>query len=278
MEQRNKYKCWMWPISNKKMTLEIVKYIKQKININLDLAVVLGSGLSDLHKILRNKIIIKYADIPNFRKTTVKGHDGKFIIGSYKGINIIFSLGRFHYYEGITIEEVGLPMKIFKELNCKNVILTNSSGCLNKNWQLGDIMLINGHFDFTFRNSKLNPTLIKDEKIYNKKLINIAKKIKHKTRIGYYGWVLGPMYETKAEIYNMNNCGVNAVGMSTIPELLTAKKYKIPAIAIALMSNYAVGLTNENLTHNNVLENSSKYNDNFKLFLIKLISQIHSVK
>ena len=101
------------------MTLEIVKYIKQKININLDLAVVLGSGLSDLHKILRNKIIIKYADIPNFRKTTVKGHDGKFIIGSYKGINIIFSLGRFHYYEGITIEEVGLPMKIFKELNCK---------------------------------------------------------------------------------------------------------------------------------------------------------------
>ena len=136
-------------------------------------------------------------------------------------------------------------------------------------------MLINGHFDFTFRNSKLNPTLIKDEKIYNKKLINIAKKIKHKTRIGYYGWVLGPMYETKAEIYNTNNCGVNAVGMSTIPELLTAKKYKIPAIAIALMSNYAVGLTNENLTHNTVLENSSKYNDNFKLFLIKLISQIH---
>ena len=159
------------------MILEIVKYIKQKIKIDIDLAVVLGSGLSDLHKILNNKIIIKYADIPNFRKTTVKGHDGKFIIGSYKGINIIFSLGRFHYYEGITIEEVGMPMKIFKELNCKNVILTNSSGCLNKDWQLGDIMIIKGHFDFTFRNSKLNPDLINDEIIYNEKLINMAKKL-----------------------------------------------------------------------------------------------------
>ena len=86
------------------------------------------------------------------------------------------------------------------------------------------------------------------------------------------------MYETKAEIQNMKNCGVNAVGMSTIPELLTAKKHNISAIAIALMSNYAVGLTKDDLTHNTVLENSAKYNDNFKLFLIKLIAQINSVK
>lgn len=260
------------------MTLEIVKYIKQKINVNLDLAVVLGSGLSDLYKILSDKIIIKYSDIPNFRKTTVKGHDGKFIIGNFEGVNVIFSLGRFHYYEGISIEEVGMPMKIFKELNCKNIVLTNSSGCLNREWQLGDIMIINGHFDFTFRNSKLNPIIVNDEKIYNKNLINIATKIEPKIRLGYYGWVLGPMYETKAEIKNMIDCGVDAVGMSTIPELLAVKKYNISAIAIALMSNYAVGLTEDDLTHDTVLENSSKYNDYFKSFLIKLISQIRTVK
>ena len=253
---------------------KIIEFIKNRIGNEPETAIVLGSGLSELYKILKNRITINYNDIPNFFNTSVEGHKGKFVIGDYKNKRIIFALGRFHFYEGLSIDEVGLPIRIFKELNCKNIILTNSSGCLNKNWNLGDIMIINGHADFTFRNLKSNPTINKNPKIYNQSLINTALSIDSSIKIGNYGWVIGPMYETRAEIANMIKCNVSAVGMSTVPELLMAGKIKINILGLALMSNYGVGLTDENLTHSTVLKNSEKYNEKFKSFLIKLILRI----
>lgn len=135
-------------------------------------------------------------------------------------------------------------------------------------------MIINGHADFTFRNLKSNPTINKNPKIYNQNLINIALSIDSSIKIGNYGWVIGPMYETRSEIANMIKCNVSAVGMSTVPELLMAGKIKINILGLALMSNYGVGLTDENLTHSTVLKNSEKYNEKFKSFLIKLILRI----
>ena len=252
----------------------IVNYINTKIDTKPDLAIVLGSGLASLQNILTSPIIIKYNTIPNYFDTTVKGHEGKFVFGRFQNKYILIAVGRFHYYEGLSLDEVGLPIKIFDALGCKNVIITNSSGCLNSNWNLGDVMIINGHYDFTFRSNSDNPKLVEGECYYNQNLIELALKINSQLRVGNYGWVLGPMYETKAEITNMKNQGVDAVGMSTIPEVLMAHNLKINILALALMSNYAVGLTMDELTHEVVLENSIKYNKKFELLLIDIISQI----
>ena len=253
---------------------EILNYIKTKINHAPDLAIVLGSGLADLQNILNNKVIINYSDIPGYFQTTVKGHEGKFVFGNFENKYILIAVGRFHYYEGLSLEQVGLPITIFNALKCKNIILTNSSGCLQSNWSLGDVMIIKGHYDFTFRKDAKDPSLISGNEFYNQKLIDLTIKNHPEVKLGTYGWVLGPIYETKAEILNMKNHGVNAVGMSTVPEILMAHKLGINILALALMSNYAVGLTNDTLTHDIVLKNSIKHNSNFQLLLIKIISEI----
>ena len=252
----------------------IITYIKDQIKDNVDIAVVTGSGLSDLKNILDNFIIINYSDIPNYFQTTVKGHDGSFYFGTFKGKKILIAVGRFHYYEGLSLENVGLPIKIFKHLGCQKVILTNSAGCLKPKWNLGDIMIINGHYDFTFRNGTNNPKLIEGDNCYNLDWINQVSKTHNNIRVGKYGWVLGPMYETKAEIINMQNQGVSAVGMSTVPEIMMASKLNMDILVLSLMSNYGVGLTQDILTHQRVLDNSIKYNEHFKLVLVSILSDI----
>ena len=252
----------------------IVRYIKQKINSTIDIAVVTGSGLSGIKNILNNPTIINYADIPDYFLTTVEGHEGTFFFGNFKGNNVLIAVGRFHYYEGLSFNDVGLPIQIFNALGCKKIILTNSSGCLETSWNLGDIMIVNGHYDFTYRFDTDNPKLINGPKYYDQNLIKQALKIDLNLKIGKYGWVLGPMYETKAEIDNMQKHGVNSVGMSTVPEIIMANKLGLSILVLSLMSNYAVGLTNDELTHQKVLDNSIKYNQNFKLLLTSVLSEI----
>ncbi len=252
----------------------IVNYIKDQIKNSIDIAVVTGSGLSDIKNILEDSKVINYSDIPGYFNTTVKGHDGAFHFGNFKGNNIVIAVGRFHYYEGLTFEEVGLPIQVFSKLGCQKIILTNSAGCLQSSWDLGDVMIVSGHYDFTFKNGAQNPEIIMGNKYYNNDLIKQAFSINANLRIGNYGWVLGPMYETISEIDNMKQHGVNAVGMSTVPEVIMAHKLQIDLIVLSLMSNYAVGLTDDQLNHQTVLDNSVKYNENFKLLLISILSNI----
>jgi len=252
----------------------IIKYIRNQIKESIDIAIVTGSGLADIHNILTDTVIIDYKNIPDYFQTTVKGHDGKFVFGRFNGKNILIAVGRFHYYEGFTIDEVGLPIKVINNLDCKNIILTNSAGCLNTNWDLGDIMIVNGHYDFTFRNTSNNPNLKNGNKFYDPELINLSLSINKTLKLGNYGWVLGPSYETKAEIQDMKSHGVNAVGMSTVPEVIMASSLKMETLVLSLMSNYAVGLTNDTLNHDIVLSNSIKYNENFKLLIISILNHI----
>ena len=252
----------------------IINYIKNQITDSIDIAVVTGSGLSDIKNILEDSIVIHYSDIPGYFNTTVKGHDGAFYFGNFKGRNLLIAVGRFHYYEGLTIEEVGLPIQVFSELGCQKIILTNSAGCLQSSWDLGDIMVVSGHYDFTFKNSAKNPEIVTGSKYYNNDLIKQTFSINPNLRTGNYGWVLGPMYETISEIDNMKQHGVNAVGMSTVPEVIMAHKLEIDLLVLSLMSNYAIGLTNDQLNHQTVLDNSVKYNENFKLLLISISSNI----
>lgn len=252
----------------------IIKYIRNKINSHVDVAIVTGSGLADIHNILTETIIIDYKNIPGYYQTTVKGHDGKFVFGKFNNKNILIAVGRFHYYEGFTIDEVGLPIKVIKSLGCNKLILTNSAGCLNTNWNLGDVMIVNGHYDFTFRYTSNNPKLENGNKFYDLNLINLSLSINKDLKLGNYGWVLGPSYETKAEIQDMKSNGVNAVGMSTVPEVIMASSLKMETLVLSLMSNYAVGLTDDTLNHDIVLRNSIKYNENFKLIIISILNDV----
>jgi len=252
----------------------IIKYITNQIQHKIDLTVVTGSGLSDIKNILKDSKVIKYSDIPGYFNTTVKGHEGAFYFGSFKNKYILIAVGRFHFYEGLTLEQVGLPIQVFNKLGCKKIILTNSAGCLQSSWDLGNIMVVSGHYDFTFQNGAKNPELVTGSKYYSHHLIQKTLSINPNLRTGNYGWVLGPMYETRAEINNMKQHGVNAVGMSTVPEVIMAHRLELDILVLSLMSNYAIGLTNDELNHQSVLDNSIKYNENFKLLLISILSNI----
>ena len=252
----------------------IIKYITNQIQHKIDITVVTGSGLSDIKNILEDSKVINYSDIPGYFNTTVKGHEGAFYFGSFKGKHILIAVGRFHFYEGLTLEQVGLPIQVFSKLGCKKVILTNSAGCLQNSWNLGDVMVVSGHYDFTFQKGAKNPELVTGSKYYNNDFIQKTLSINPNLRTGNYGWVLGPMYETRAEINNMKQHGVNAVGMSTVPEVIMAHRLELDILVLSLMSNYAIGLTNDALNHQSVLDNSIKYNENFKLLLISILSNI----
>ena len=138
-----------------KMINSTLKYFENNLDINPTIGVVLGSGLGKLSEYLENKKIIKYSEIPSFIDTTIDGHKGEFIVGNIPGFkqNIIFANGRFHYYEGLSYDKVHIIIDIFHGLGCRNVIITNSSGCLIPQWSPGDIMIIDSHIDCTFRHS-----------------------------------------------------------------------------------------------------------------------------
>ena len=135
-------------------------------------------------------------------------------------------------------------------------------------------MVVDGHYDFTFRNSTSNPQLTDGEHYYNLDWIHKVLEAHPNIRNGRYGWVLGPMYETRSEIINMQNHGVSAVGMSTVPEIIMASKLNLDILVLSLMSNYGVGLTQDGLSHQKVLDNSIRYNQNFKFVLISILSDI----
>ena len=273
----------MQPVDNYqpiRMINNTLKYINNHLDMNPIIGVVLGSGLDQLATYLENKVIIKYSDIPSFIDTTIDGHEGEFIIGNISGSKqkIIFANGRFHYYEGLSYDKVHIIIDIFHGLGCKDVIITNSSGCLIPQWSPGDIMIIDSHIDFTCRYS---PTKIEKKggvEYYNPKLKDIAIKsmenMEIPTRIGTYGWTLGPTYETAAEIDYMESLHISAVGMSTVPEIERAHELNINLLAIACLTNYAAGISSEPLTHEEVVAQAKKSSSTFCELLNKILNKI----
>ena len=174
-------------------------FLKNSIKNCPKTAIILGSGLGEFSKIIRDKKIIPYSKIPGFLIPTVKGHNGQLILGTIHNQQIICAQGRFHLYEGIKLKDVVLPIHLFKKLGCENIFITNSSGCLQKNWKIGGFMHISSVIDFTFQdstkptkikfNNSLNFESIKQFSIYNN--IPIYE--------GCYSWTLGPTYETPSE-------------------------------------------------------------------------------
>ena len=244
-------------------------YIQSKISATPETAIVLGSGLGDFANIIKEKTEIKFSEIPGYLLPTVKGHEGKLIFGKINGKTILSSQGRFHFYEGFSIEEVTFPIQLFHYLGCKNLIITNSSGCLQKEWNIGGFMNISSLLDFTFQKpNNLNKTLIN----HQINVLDIVQKMDEDFKFydGCYTWTLGPTYETPAEIDEIKKLGGNVVGMSTYPEMQKAIELGLNTIGISCLTNYAAGITENPLTHHEVVTTAEKANKNFS----KLIEQI----
>ena len=252
----------------------ITDYIHQHIKDPPRVCLMLGSGLDKIIDDFEKKHIIKYKEIPNFHTTSVEGHKGEFIYGYIKNTPILCARGRFHYYEGFTFDEVGSIIKIFNHFRPELTIITNSSGCLNLNWEIGNFMIANKFLDFSFIdsiNSKLHE--VKNNK-ENDKSLNIAKKNNIKLYQGTYTFTTGPTYETKAEIQEILNLGGDAVGMSTFPEFIKSKELKMNSIFISCLTNYGAGLIKGEITHDDVLKNADKSKKKFCKLINKIIENI----
>ena len=253
----------------------LIKDLQKKLRFNGDTGVILGSGLGSLADALNEKISISFNDIESFPVSTVSGHNSDFVSGFYDNNQLLLSRGRFHSYEGFDLNTITLPVKVFNQLGVKNIIITNSSGSMNIKNVPGALMIINGHYDCTFIEGSSMPILKEGEEYYNSKMINNAKKAAAKNSIkllqGKYCWTMGPAYETPAEIKFLSKLGGDAVGMSTVPEIEYAKKLNMNILVISALTNFAAGLKDTILTHEDVLVNAKKIGQDFAKLLLETV-------
>jgi purine-nucleoside phosphorylase len=251
----------------------MLEYMRGELPETPQFAIVLGSGLSSITDDLTQAHSISFSEIPEYPETTVSGHKGEFIFGYLQGIPILCARGRFHFYEGLPLSEVTVPIRLFSALNIPNLIITNSAGCVNLNWNIGDIMLIVGHLDFTFRDG--NPKIDYDKNIYKEDNHQISRDVATelglKLREGIYTWTLGPTYETPSEIKMIRDYGGDAVGMSTLPEIVEAGNQNLNMWGFTCFTNMAAGMEKGALTHSEVLSNAEKFKEKFKEFISQLI-------
>lgn len=264
---------------------ESSEYISTKIDKKPDICIVLGSGLGMLAEKIENPTVIGYKSIPNFPVSTVEGHKGQLVIGKLENKNVIAMQGRFHFYEGYSLEEVTFPVRVMKALGVKILVVTNAAGGVNKSFQPGDLMLIKDHINFTGRNpligknyNELGPRFPDMTNAYNKELIAIAhksaKNIDLELKEGTYMWLTGPTYETPSEIKMASILGADAVGMSTVPEVIVATHGGIKVLGISCITNMAAGILDKPLCHEEVMETSEKVKDRFEKLVREIVKNI----
>ncbi len=238
-------------------------YITSKTKIKPEIGIILGTGLGGLVDEIHICDIIDYKDIPNFPISTVEGHSGKLIFGELGGKNVVAMQGRFHYYEGYNMQEVTFPVRVMKMLGVSRLFVSNASGGVNPNFEIGDLMIINDHINFfpahplTGKNEKLLGVRFPDlSEAYDKKLINKAKEIALKLNVklqeGVYLGMSGPTFETPAEYRMVRILGADAVGMSTVPEIIVARHMGINCFAMSIITDLGVEGKIVEVTHEDV--------------------------
>jgi len=242
--------------------VETVEFLKSKGFDKPEAGIVLGTGLGGLATSIENSIEIPYADIPNFPISTVKGHAGKLIYGSFGGRKIIAMKGRFHYYEGYVAEQVTFPIRVMKQLGIKALFLSNAAGGTNPSFGIGDIMIITDHISLLPNpligpnDDRIGPRFPDMSVAYDPDLIakavTIAGKLGISVTKGTYLSTTGPTFETPAEYRYFRIIGADAVGMSTTPEVITARHMNLPCFAVSIITDLGVEGKIEYTTHDSV--------------------------
>ncbi len=263
-----------------KSTIDFIKSKLPDSSFTPEIGLILGSGLGDIAKNI-NGISIPYLEIPNFKKSKVDGHAGNLVIGELCNKKVAAMQGRFHFYEGYTLQENTYPVRVMKLLGINKLIVTNAAGAVNMDFNPGDLMFINDHLNLMGTNpliganiDELGPRFVDMTYAYCPELLNKAQKIANilniKTRQGVYAGLSGPTYETKAEVRMLRTLGADAVGMSTVPEVIIANHMKLKVLGISCLTNMAAGILDQPLSHDEVIETSNRVKANF----IKLVKEI----
>ncbi|MFC4103794.1 purine-nucleoside phosphorylase [Paenibacillus xanthanilyticus] len=253
---------------------EAAAYIQSKISIQPEIGLIMGSGLGVLGDYIENPVVILYHDIPHFPVSTVEGHAGELLIGTLSNRPVVLMRGRFHMYEGYGPELTAFPVRVMKAIGADKLVVTNAAGGINTNFQAGDLMLISDQINLTGRNPLIGPN---DNELgvrfpdmseaYSGRLRALAREVAQKQGFGLqegvYLSVLGPSYETPAEIRMMRTLGADAVGMSTVAEVIAARHAGLEVLGISCISNMASGILNQPLSHDEVMETTEAVKSRF---------------
>lgn len=264
---------------------DAVKIIRDRVDFDAEVGMILGSGLGDYADRIENAVKIPYSAIPNFPVSTVDGHAGQFVLGTCKGKKVIAMQGRVHYYEGYTQKEITLTIRIMKRIGVRKVLLTNAAGGVNRSFAPGTLMMIRDHINYSGSNPLIGRNFEEDgprfpdvSRVYQKELRQKLKVLAEQEGIhleeGVYMMFSGPCYETPAEVRMAGIVGADAVGMSTVPEAIVCAHCGIPVLGISCITNYAAGILDQPLSHQEVVETAERVKSTFEKVVDLVLSDV----
>ncbi|HET6889568.1 MAG TPA: purine-nucleoside phosphorylase [Pyrinomonadaceae bacterium] len=264
---------------------QAARTIRARAANDAQVAVVLGSGLGGFADEFDAAVKIPYAEIPGFAVSTVEGHAGSLVIGNVGGVPVIAMQGRVHYYEGYSMEEVTFPIRTFKLLGVKTLLLTNAAGGIDVELSQGALMVINDHLNLMGINplrgpndERFGPRFPDLTEVYSRTLQEIAveeaRALSIEIRRGIYAALSGPSYETPAEIHMLRSFGADAIGMSTVPEAIVARQMGMDVLGISCITNMAAGISETPINHEEVMETAERVKVAFTQLLRRIIGRL----
>ena len=264
---------------------ETADYLKRVLPDKPEVGLVLGSALGPFADTIENPVVIDYSEIPNFLLSTVESHAGKLIYGTVAGKKVLCMSGRFHYYEGYDFEQLVIPVRMFKLMGVKALILTNAAGAVNMEYRPGDIMVVSDHIKLNGASPLRGPNVrefgdrfFDMSRAYDPELRKLALACAEDTDLqvheGVYMFFPGPQFETPAEIRAARILGADAVGMSTVTEAITAAHCHLPVLCLSVMTNMAAGILGRPLTTEEVDEAGRTIAERFSVYVSKIIGNI----
>lgn len=260
------------------------RIIRSRAPLEAQVAIVLGSGLGGFADEFEDSVALPYREIPGFVSSTAQGHVGSLVIGKVSGVPVMAMQGRVHYYEGYTLEQVTFPIRTFKLLGVKTLILTNAAGGIDAQLNQGALMVISDHLNLMGVNplrgpndERFGPRFPDMSEVYARELQELASEEARAmgitTRRGVYGALAGPSYETPAEIHMLRGFGADAVGMSTVPEAIVARHMGLRVLGISCITNMAAGISEAPINHEEVMETGQKVRESFTQLLRRVIAR-----
>ncbi len=269
---------------------EAVESIQKQTQIQPAIGLILGSGLGSIAENVTDAVSLSYSQIPHFQSPSIEGHAGKMIIGKMNGIPVVLLQGRFHLYEGHSMEDVVFPTRTICGLGIHTLVLTNAAGGINTRFRPGDLMFIEDHLNLMGDNplkgpnlSQLGPRFPDLSEAYHRGCLDAFKKTAEELNInfqtGTYAGLLGPTYETPAEVRMLRTLGADAVGMSTVPESIAANHLGVRVAGLSCITNLAAGLSPHKLSHQEVIDTSNQAAEKMKNLILSTLPKLtHTVK
>lgn len=252
---------------------DAVAAVQERVDWAPEMALILGSGLGRLAEAANETTAVPTTDIPHYPASTVEGHSGTLVFGTLEGVRVVFVRGRVHLYEGYPVQQIAMPVRLVHALGAERLLVTNSAGGINRTFEPGTLMFITGHLNMAFASPGVGSGVVparahvgedgaSEGPFYDPAWTNRAEQVAIDlgldARRGTYAWTLGPSYETKAEVRALEHLGADAVGMSTVPEVIQAHQLGMTVLGLSTITNPAAGLAAGGLDHDDVLEVSER--------------------